>query len=565
MTSADQKHEQPSNLARAAARGTLLTLALRLFNFTLSQITLRLVDARTLGQTSIQLELLLSSCLFLSREGFRLAFMSVDAVSTTDDNDKKRLENISLNNLSWLSALVGVFMSLFGLSFHLISNSTSKSNDLLVAGCLYCFGAVLESLSEPMLLLTIRNMQIGKRASVEGIALLIKAVSTSFFLFLMKDSFPASAFGIAQVSYGLTTLIVLYRQVWHKMQWPSYIDSVSSTNRNTSSDYFWIRSVPLHRSTLTMVGTFSIQGVFKHILTEGDKIILSFTSDSYDQGVYAMASAYGGLASRLLLQPLEENGRYFFARMKISQSKADSETDTNSNIELRRTYVVLVKLVLYIGFLFSFVGTNYTVIVLRLLAGAKWTNEDASNALAAFCYYTSVLALNGMTEAFVFGIASNASQIRNISVAHAIIGCIYGAVSTFAVAKYGTVGLIASNSFQMFLRSLYSINFADKYFQVSREKPLPRFISTFILIKEFTPSLASIVMFCITFLVTRQSNKTFLDRIGSNSSIDKDWIYHSVKHVSKGVICLFMTCLVIYKQEKSMRRFLTSMRKQKKE
>ena len=60
------------NVTRAAARGTLFTLVLRLISFGCTQLTIRALDPSTLG-TNIQLELLLTTVLFISREGFRLA------------------------------------------------------------------------------------------------------------------------------------------------------------------------------------------------------------------------------------------------------------------------------------------------------------------------------------------------------------------------------------------------------------------------------------------------------------------------------------------------------------
>ena len=60
------------NVTQAAARGTLSTLVLRLISFVCTQLTIRALDPSTLG-TNIQLELLLTTILFISREGFRLA------------------------------------------------------------------------------------------------------------------------------------------------------------------------------------------------------------------------------------------------------------------------------------------------------------------------------------------------------------------------------------------------------------------------------------------------------------------------------------------------------------
>jgi oligosaccharide translocation protein RFT1 len=55
--------------------------------------------------------------------------------------------------------------------------------------------------------------------------------------------------------------------------------------------------------------------VIKHVLTQGDKIVLSLGTSYYDQGLYALAQNYGSLAARLLFQPLEESGRLMFSRL----------------------------------------------------------------------------------------------------------------------------------------------------------------------------------------------------------------------------------------------------------
>lgn len=68
----DADANSTETVTRAAAKGTLSTLILRLISFGCTQLTIRALDPSTLG-TNIQLELLLTTVLFISREGFRLA------------------------------------------------------------------------------------------------------------------------------------------------------------------------------------------------------------------------------------------------------------------------------------------------------------------------------------------------------------------------------------------------------------------------------------------------------------------------------------------------------------
>jgi oligosaccharide translocation protein RFT1 len=141
----------------------------------------------------------------------------------------------------------------------------------------------------------------------------------------------------------------------------------------------------------------SFESLFKHALTEADKICLSALGSYYDQGVYALAASYGGLAARLLLQPLEENARLLFSRQgalveHFNSDNAKGEEDENEKSratrhvldELEETYFFLVKLALYIGFLFAAIASNYSSVLLRILAGSRWGfNLEASAALSA--------------------------------------------------------------------------------------------------------------------------------------------------------------------------------------
>ena len=113
--------------------------------------------------------------------------------------------------------------------------------------------------------------------------------------------------------------------------------------------------------------------------------------------MYALASSYGGLAARLLLQPIEENSRLLFSRQgALIEHKTCRESEGEENeIEklratcntldsLEETYVCLVRVVLYVGLLFAAIASNYSAILLRILAGKRWgSNLEASAALSA--------------------------------------------------------------------------------------------------------------------------------------------------------------------------------------
>jgi oligosaccharide translocation protein RFT1 len=135
------------------------------------------------------------------------------------------------------------------------------------------------------------------------------------------------------------------------------------------------------------------------------------------QGLYALAHNYGSLAARLLFQPLEEAARLIFSRLAPqSPETTDKSRPSRENrghagllLLLLRS---LVKLVVLVGLVFSCLGFNYTRLLLSLLLGrgkqgqGGWGGE-AAWLLSCYCVYVSALALNGMTEAFVYAVATH--------------------------------------------------------------------------------------------------------------------------------------------------------------
>lgn len=95
------------------------------------------------------------------------------------------------------------------------------------------------------------------------------------------------------------------------------------------------------RGKLGLAGALAGQSLLKHVLTEGDKIVLARATSLeqgcggqtgghagcsgggslYEQGVYAIASGYGSLAARLLFQPLEEAARLMFSKLGAEEGE----------------------------------------------------------------------------------------------------------------------------------------------------------------------------------------------------------------------------------------------------
>ena len=255
-------------------------------------------------------------------------------------------------------------------------------------------------------------------------------------------------------------------------------------------------------------------------------------ADSYDKGVYAMGASYGGMAARILLQPLEENARLLWSRQagNCKGTKDDSG-------ELLKSYTTLVKLVLYVGLVFCCVGVHYTNLLLNVLAGRTWgSNIEASNVLAAFCVYTAFLALNGMTEAFVYAVGSGdtaASEMTKLGLVHTLTGLAFAVAASVLVKRYGTLGLVAANCVAMFIRSLYSLHFASRYFSkktVNHERPP--------ILYGISPHPVVLIGFASAWLVTRWSLQNIVLQ-GFHLQFNlrsTDWLLQTGQHVGIGIV-----------------------------
>ena len=52
-------------------------------------------------------------------------------------------------------------------------------------------------------------------------------------------------------------------------------------------------------------------------------------------------------------------------------------------------------------------GPAYTYMLLRVVYGQQWSETEAPRALAVYCLYILLLAVNGILEAFVHAVADS--------------------------------------------------------------------------------------------------------------------------------------------------------------
>ena len=560
-------------------KGTLVTLGLKMISFIFQQFTLRVLDPTTLGKATIQLELLLSTILFISREGFRLSLTKKTKTNNTEnDNNHNNIRNW---NVAWLTIPLVTIVSGCTLIWHIltitstrsyqnndINNEEKEDYDYYIAGILYCISSWMEGCGEPAVLYFLKNFDVPKRASAETFASIMKTISivlTLKFIIIIKNNSnnnessyyyyygPVTAFGISQLIYATTYSGYLYYQAF-------------KTQHFKGPDFQTITKPYFDVPTIQLTTIFTIQGFFKHLLTEGDKIVLTAVSSNYNQGVYAMGAAYGGMAARLLLQPLEENARLLWSRLATTTttttttSSATSKESSSSlqqhqqQQQLKQSYTSLVKMVLYLGFVFSCIAVNYTNLLLCILAGRKWgQNEEAAIVLSAFCIYTAFLALNGMTEAFVYAVTTSGRDVTRLGIVHTLTGIIFAFVGPYLVTHHGTVGLVLANCIAMSLRSFYSIYFASQYFGGDE--------SMISIIRQIVPHPVVLGSFAFSYIATRWSFQQIAnEKLHQTLDIrNPQWQYLNGQHIAIGISSVIGILTMIYIFEGPFLRSLKSM------
>jgi oligosaccharide translocation protein RFT1 len=293
------------------------------------------------------------------------------------------------------------------------------------------------------------------------------------------------------------------------------------------------------RSTYSLLQTFSVQSGLKHLLTEGNRLVL-LTAPAVVRGEFAAVTNYGSLAVRILLQPTEDAARTMFAKLggdskpgaeantaasggtkdqeESENDKGDAGKSLSTAIKATANSHLAVELLLLslrlvgtLGLIIAALGPPYCSTVVKLLLGPKWQNTDVAGGLATFCLYVLCLAVNGVTEAFVMATAAQ-STISTLSATMAFTYAVYALLALGDPYLTGTPGLlellgirglILADCVNMLLRGATALSFAQARTVEMIGSPLE--------IGRAMPSMASLVAVVAAAVATRASESVFAD------------------------------------------------------
>lgn len=428
----------------------------RILTFTLNQFILRFTTPSIFGFATIQLELLLNSILFLCREGFRI---SVQRQSAGQDADRSQ----GIINLSWLPVTAGLFLA-SSLSFVYIQRAPQESAAIpyfSLTVSIYALSTLIELLTEPNYNTALQQLLFKARARSEGTAVLSRCLTTFIASVYGGQEIGALPFALGQLSYSLT-LLVAYR-----IQLPIKILPTRLTNGR------WLQPGLLR---LSLANT--AQGLLKHLLTEGDKFMITWFSTNEEQGNYGLAANYGGLVARIVLQPIEEASRSYFSNLLPSPQPPISSA-TPSQKKNRQTTKLVLTSILRIYLLTSLLLIAFAPRLIRdtlplLLQNSRWVN--VTDVLAAFCYYIPLLAVNGILESFVTATAAPETLRRQgiwwipFSIAFGLAGYFF--------RHHGAAGLVYANCVNLSLRITWAVFYCQTLFgDLEAGKAMPSGVS----------------------------------------------------------------------------------------
>lgn len=466
---------QVGNVLASSATGTtfliLIQLTSRIFTFGSNQLILRTLSPMVLG-IAAQLELYQVTILYFSRESIRMAIQRqpITAEPSTlrigkSPPDIQSTASQSVVNVSYLSPFLGVPSTiLLTMLYQYFAPKQAQEVPFFgISMIITGIAALLELSVEPFFAIVQQRMWYEKRAAVEMSAAFIKSLATcSAFFYASQTAQQAGIlpFAIGHLSYSVTLVggycfSLLPRASERRFSFlPAVIKQHKDENKYILGLFSW-------RLTSLAASVF-FQSLVKHLLTQGDSMMLAAMSSLEDQGIYSLASNYGGLIARIIFQPLEESSRNLFSTLLSPNESGNRNTAQVSFAkghltDLLRAYQLLSTLIFPLG-------PIMVPQVLRILGGRQWTSPQVGDLLSLYCYYIPFLAFNGITEAFVSS-AANPAEIRRQTVWMGAFSASYAlaAYAFLEVWSMGGYGLVLANIVNMVVRTLWSYTFIRSY------------------------------------------------------------------------------------------------------
>uniref|UniRef100_A0A8C7YLQ2 Protein RFT1 homolog n=1 Tax=Oryzias sinensis TaxID=183150 RepID=A0A8C7YLQ2_9TELE len=520
------------NTFTLASCNVLLQVMFRVLTFLLNGFTLRFVSKELIGVVNVRLTLLYSTLVFLSREAFRRACLSGE--SGTNQNWRQTI------NLLWLTVPIGVLWALLLGPVWLWLLEVPDPEAVPYYGAavvLFAFSGVQELLAEPLWVLAQAHMFVWLKVVAESLAMIAKC-SVTVVLVLFAREWGLYIFSAAHLVY--TGFLLLCYVAYFK--------------RFLGSEEAAKKSFPLHRVTDLLPGrihgeplidwsaaeltwSFFKQSFLKQILTEGERYIMTFFSvlTFGDQGVYDIVNNLGSMVARFIFLPIEESFYVFFANV-LDRGRDVRRQEQEAASIAAEVLECLLKLVVVIGLIITVFGYGYSHLALDIYGGSLLSSGSGPVLLRCYSCYVLLLAVNGVTECFVFATMSK-EEVDKYNLLMLALSASFLLLSYMLTWWAGGVGFILANCLNMGLRILHSLRYIHRYFQMSQWRPL----------RGLLPSPLLLLALAVSAAVTALSEAAFC--------CDGGWLLRLL-HIAVGGACLLLVLAATALREKQLLHFI---------
>jgi oligosaccharide translocation protein RFT1 len=541
-----------SNIVGKGVSGIRALVGLQLISrgltFGLNILITKKLPQSIIGVSNVQLQLLLNTILFLSREAFRRA-----CGRSSDQGNIKQSEIARVLNVAWLSVPLGAIVStVVCYMFFLTATQEEKSTeDYFSTVVLTCIATFLEVLSEPGYILAQNSMLFSVRVRVEASAIFLKCITT--FILVYTFNMSLISFGYAQVIYSLTLIVGYYGyfvlEIWSgkNKELTSVKQLLPALSGNNRGPIFDPKLIGLSLS-------FLWQSFQKLILQEAEKVILKSVTSLVNQGIFGVVNFFGSLVARFLFQPIEEVCFQVFGKLLSSTDNEEKPTGViskkdesiaqkevrNNVFKAQILFRTLFKVVIYVGIYFVAFGPNYSFILLHLLYGSTYSYSAATTVLSWYCLYVLFMGVNGITEAFAHAVADK-KQIQRFNFLMLLFSIVYVSASISLIKYMETSGLVVANCINMGMRIIFSVKFIRAFFAKHQ-----------VTLSDLLPPTSVLITFTLASIVTYFSEQQLCNQNQASPSL-----YKCSSHIGIGAVNFLFTIGAVYKLERAFLRDLT--------
>ena len=436
-------------------------------------------------------------------------------------------------SVAWITLPVGLGVTLAVIGGVLFLSPVDHES-YQMAVMLHGLAALIELASEPFYCLGLVRLRFRLRAVVDASAVITKSAVT-LALVSLSNLPTALAFSLAQLAFSAVTLLL----------YVVFIGAEAFGGDKIEGPLWGAKE----KEVLWMSGIFSLQALEKQFLAEGSKLVLVTVQSEYNQGVYGLVSNLGSLVVRTLFQPLEEIAFATFSRQQASirdGSKSQDSSAKEGMTQLASILSVLVKTVLLLGLFSASFGPSFSYSLIRVVYGSKWSETEAPVVLAGYSIYIVLLAVNGITEAFIHAVLDS-KGLQQTNYLLVLFSAAHIAALVVCIRASGATGLILADGINMMIRIATSLFYIQRHFYRS----LPSFSLTSLMPGRFT-----LVAFSVACIVCLASEHVFLGPIRSSNSpsASSQFLKLATCHIGIGVFCLAAVGGILFRTERDLVR-----------